>query len=191
VQSPLTLRPFAPQTGNTVRALTAHVERPHAGALRFRYDLDARLGRLRVPARHAARQVDELWKHTCFEAFIAPASGAPDASPATDALGEYRELNFSPSTEWAAYSFSGYRKGMTSIALQPPPDICAEAIAERLCVDVQVDLRSLFEHEPPSNLRVALAAVIEDAEGGITYWALKHAPIKPDFHHPAGFILEV
>ena len=37
----------------------------------------------------------------------------------------------------------------------------------------------------------ALAAVIEDDSGNVSYWALKHAPTRPDFHHPAGFILEV
>ncbi len=37
-------------------------------------------------------------------------------------------------------------------------------------------------------LRIALSAVIEDESGRIFYWALKHAPDKPDFHHAAGFI---
>ena len=39
--------------------------------------------------------------------------------------------------------------------------------------------------------RIALAAVIEDENGGLSYWALRHPPGKPDFHHPNGFALEV
>ena len=41
------------------------------------------------------------------------------------------------------------------------------------------------------HLRVAMAAVIEDDTGGLSYWGLRHPPGKPDFHHPNGFALEV
>jgi hypothetical protein len=41
------------------------------------------------------------------------------------------------------------------------------------------------------HLRIALAAVIEDANGRLSYWGLRHPPGKPDFHHPNGFALEV
>jgi len=37
--------------------------------------------------------------------------------------------------------------------------------------------------------RVALAAVIEDAAGGLSHWALAHPPGDADFHHAAGFAL--
>ena len=42
-----------------------------------------------------------------------------------------------------------------------------------------------------STLLVALAAVIEDRSGALSYWALRHAPGKPDFHHPQGFALQI
>ena len=32
---------------------------------------------------------------------------------------------------------------------------------------------------------------IEDEAGALSYWALRHPPGKPDFHHPAGFALEL
>jgi hypothetical protein len=38
--------------------------------------------------------------------------------------------------------------------------------------------------------RLGLSAVIEDAKGGISYWALTHPPGKPDFHHADGFACE-
>jgi len=37
--------------------------------------------------------------------------------------------------------------------------------------------------------RVALASVIEAGDGTLSYWALRHPPGKPDFHHPDGFVL--
>ena len=46
-------------------------------------------------------RTDGLWRHTCFEAFIAAA-----VRP------EYWEYNLSPSGAWAAYHFTGYRAGM-------------------------------------------------------------------------------
>jgi len=40
-------------------------------------------------------------------------------------------------------------------------------------------------------LRLALAAVIEEKDGRLGYWALRHPPGKPDFHHPEGYTLEL
>src|SRR2546421_64445 len=40
-------------------------------------------------------------------------------------------------------------------------------------------------------LHLALAAVIEDYRGALSYWALDHPPGKPDFHHPDGFTIDL
>jgi hypothetical protein len=40
-------------------------------------------------------------------------------------------------------------------------------------------------------VQLALAAVIEDGNGRLSYWALGHPQGKPDFHHPDGFTLEL
>ena len=53
----------------------------------------------------------------------------------------YCELNFSPSTEWAAYEFDGYRQGMRALALASPPRI---AVAE-----TQSELRVTASHSNP------------------------------------------
>jgi hypothetical protein len=37
--------------------------------------------------------------------------------------------------------------------------------------------------------RIGLSAVIEDVDGGLSYWALAHPSDKPDFHHPDSFAL--
>ncbi len=172
------LLPFARPNDGPVRALAASAEREGEGTLRFRYLLDATdLSAVRIPAMRAARQADELWKHTCFEAFIASRGD------------EYFELNFSPSTEWAAYSFTSYRKGMAPVALPSAPRIDVTRSGSQLVVDARVDAQNFLPRT--TTLRIALSAVIEDDSGRISYWALKHAPDKPDFHHAAGFILEV
>lgn len=167
-----------------MRALTATATREGAANLRFRYVLEADPGAVRIPAPRSPRQADELWKHTCFEAFIAGSSAG----------GEYRELNFSPSTEWAAYSFETYRQGMTPLALALPPRVEVTQTGSQLIVEARLGTQGLLPENWRASgapLRIALSAVIEDASGRISYWALKHAPDKPDFHHAAGFILEV
>jgi hypothetical protein len=35
--------------------------------------------------------------------------------------------------------------------------------------------------------RLALSAVIEETSGALSYWALRHAAGKPDFHHADAF----
>jgi hypothetical protein len=123
-----------------------------------------------------------LYEHTCFEAFIASRGE------------EYRELNFSPSTEWATYSFKGYRADMKSLELPSPPRIEVSQSGSQLIVEARIGTHGLLPASwlaPDAALRIALSAVIEDDSGALSYWALKHAPHKPDFHHAAGFILEV
>lgn len=167
-----------------MRSLVASGEKDGEGSLRFRFVLDADLSALRIPALHSPRRTDELWKHTCFEAFIAgPARGT-----------EYRELNFSPSQEWAAYSFESYREGMAPVALSSAPRIEVIRTDSCLIVEARIETHDLLPENwraSGATLRIALSAVIEDESGRISYWALKHAPDKPDFHHAAGFILEV
>ena len=178
------LRPFDRSSEGPVRALAASVAREGAGGLHFRYVLDADLSAVRIPAFSAPRQADELWKHTCFEAFI--------AGPPRDEA--YRELNFSPSTEWAAYAFERYRTGMRPVGLPSPPRVELSRSGSQLTVEARVGVQALLPeswHASGAPLRIALSAVIEDESGRISYWALKHAPDKPDFHHAAGFILEV
>jgi hypothetical protein len=174
------LLPFTHSSDGPVRALVASSEREGEGALRFRYVLEADLSAVRIPASRTPARADELWKHTCFEAFIAH----PSAS------GQYIELNFSPSTQWAAYSFESYRKGMTPVALPAAARIEVTTAASRLIVDARVGMPERMGASG-AGLRIALSAVIEDESGRLSYWALKHAPDKPDFHHAAGFILEV
>jgi hypothetical protein len=43
----------------------------------------------------------------------------------------------------------------------------------------------------PAPALFALTAMIEETDGVKSYWALKHTPGKPDFHHAYGFALEL
>jgi len=126
-----------------------------------------------LPPRSPPMRKDRLWEHTCFEAFL----GFPD--------GPYWELNFSTSSEWAAYSFLGRRSGMDRLAVSPPR-IAVRQDGATLELDVRVELAGI-----PDRSRLGLSAIIEERSGRKSYWALAHPPGDPDFHHPACFAAEL
>jgi len=142
--------------------------------LLLRYIVTGKPGALMIPSVVEPRRADELWRHTCFEAFFR----AP--------LGEgYIEFNFSPSGEWAVYRLDGYRQGRRSADDVPAPRITLHPNATGL------ELQASLELSNDSAWRLGLAAVIEETNGRISYWALKHPAGKPDFHHSDCFALEL
>ncbi len=167
---------------------------------------------LRLPPAVVPARADGLWQRTCFELFLKRPGEAG-----------YCEFNFSPSGEWAAYRFAGYREGMEPLEVKPPritstdPAQFAAGMTARLIalgIDAEtakmmVELNaSRREHGPSSQYALtaclddaafgwggrtlaAITAVIEEADGTKSYWALAHPAEKPDFHHPDGFVLEL
>lgn len=150
------------------------------GSLRLSWRLEGDIALLRMPAVVSPAVAGGLWRHTCFEAFIAPAR-APG----------YWEFNFSPSGEWAAYGFSGYRSGMSTLGLPAAPEARWQTGAHHLALDVALRAEALPAGMAAGVLRVGLAAVVEEQSGTITHWALAHPDGKPDFHRPAGFAFQL
>lgn len=138
------------------------------------YAVSGDIRRLRIPPRRPPRRRDGLWQQTCFEVFVTAEDGPG-----------YREFNFSPSAEWAAYDFHDYRNGR---ALE---DIAAPAIINRFNEnELQLEASlSPFALPDGITLRLGLAAVLEQTDGTLSYWALRHPPGKPDFHHADCFAL--
>lgn len=149
-------------------------------SLSLRYIATGSTPALKVAALSAPDRVDGLWRTTCFEAFVASA-----------ATGAYYEFNFSPSTEWASYRFSAYREGMTPALETGEPDIQARLNAVRLELQALVHLDRLAALPARGDLRLAMAAILEETDGSLSYWGLAHPPGKPDFHHPEGFVFQL
>ena len=149
-------------------------------SLTFQYVLRGEMAHVRIPPTQRPGRADDLWKTTCFEAFIADkvASG-------------YYELNFSPSRQWAMYRFSAYREGMSTADVTHPPELQVRRFDNRLEVDAIVRLSDLSAVQVARTLKLALTAVAADDSGTLSYWALKHGPGKPDFHYQDGFVLEL
>ena len=108
------------------------VARPRAGSLLLSYVVTGKIGDLRLPPVMAAARTDELWRHTCFEAFVRPLPGEA-----------YYEFNFAPSTQWAAYRFDGYRSGMRVATEIDAPRIDVQSAPERYTLQAALDLSRL------------------------------------------------
>ena len=158
----------------------AHIEvaiaRPRADRLTLSYAVTGKVNDIRMPAVTAAGRSDELWRHTCFEAFVRASSGT-----------EYYEFNFAPSTQWAAYRFTGYRTGMSVAAEITSIQIEAQSKPDCYTLRASLELDRLSGLPRSTLWRLGLSALIEDTGGRKSYWALAHPPGKPDFHHTDGF----
>jgi hypothetical protein len=176
----VTLMRHPESRSGAVRNVGARVSREPGGTLAITYSIEADLARLRVPPPRPPRIAHGLWQHTCCECFIA-LKGLPD----------YHEFNFAPSGEWCAYAFAKYREGGPLADEALNPRIAVRSRAERLELDASIPLDRLSAMHPHASLALALSAVVEDEHGVLSWWALKHAPGKPDFHHPDSFVLEL
>lgn len=164
---------------------------------------------LLLPEPEAPGRTDGLWEKTCFELFLMDV-----------ASGSYLEFNFSPSGRWAAYRFDDYRAGRHDLEVAPPRIITADPVQSGLAMEAHLrasglneeSIRLLLQASPPvpeprhftlsailddpamkdDRAWVAgVSAVIEEADGTKSFWALGHPPGEPDFHHRDCFRLEL
>lgn len=177
-----TLIPYPNSLAGPIDRIDVAVERRGEGALKLAYRAFGDLTRVVLPeAREEwSGRTDELWRHTCFEAFLQPA-GRPD----------YLEFNFATSLQWATYRFDAYREGMAASSVTPTAlSGCIPPRGLELEIDIEPG-RFARPDLPAPAWRLGLSAVIEDVDGAKTYWALAHPSDKPDFHHPDSFVLDL
>jgi hypothetical protein len=144
------------------------------------YRLQGDLEALRIPAMSSPTRADGLWCHTCFEAFLRSGNASG-----------YYELNLAPSTEWAVYEFFTYREAMKPLALEHSPQITVRREPDNLNLNALIDLSAFVGVRDAATLELALSAVLEDAHGRLSYWALTHPRAEPDFHHAGSFTMQV
>lgn len=172
----LPLHPHRDTPYPAVTGLAVELARPAAEHIDLTWELTGDIAAIRWPAPAAAVRTDGLWRHTCFEAFLRPEPGEG-----------YVEFNLSPSTAWAAYRFDRYRSGMRAVEPIATPEIALAAAGDRAVLTATLAFKGLTDLPLHAPWRLALSAVIEDRQGGLSYWALAHPPGRPDFHHADGF----
>ena len=147
-----------------------------ASGLLLHYQVTGQVAGIQLPPAAPPGAADGLWQHTCMETFVSPVQAA-----------HYREFNFSPSGQWAAYCFSAERQRDTDAEVCRPiqPTLWMEHTSERFDLWAELPATAL---PPASRLCLGLSAVIETRDGHRSYWALHHPrPDRPDFHHRGGW----
>ena len=126
-----------------------------------------------LPAYAGVGRADDLWRATCLELFLD--------------LGEdrYREFNFSPSGRWAAYDFASYRVSSGDAEVPAWPETSVERGDAVITGMVRVPGDALL-----GATRGALAAVIEEEDGVISFWASVHNKDEPEFHDGTCFTID-
>ncbi len=122
----------------------------------------------------------ELWRHTCFEAFVG-----------IDGQAAYHEFNFAPSREWHIYAFRAYRDPVSLTNVLHSPIVAVSSTEGRLELDARIALADLSAIHSYLPLRLGLSAVIESQNGSLSYWSVRHLAAKPDFHHADAFALRL
>ncbi len=164
---------------SAVTRIEGEVARLRSDILLLSYAVTGNIGELQIPPVATSMRGDELWRHTCFEAFIGHSS-----TP------EYYEFNFAPSTRWAAYRFGAYRSGMREATEIGGIPIELQSSPHRFTLRASLELDRLTGLSRNAMWRFGLSALIEEKTGAKSYWALAHPPGKPDFHHADCFDLE-
>ena len=172
-----TLRPHVSYPGPSV-AIEAEAARS-GDRLSLTYRVKGDVAGVRWPAPAEPGRADELWRHTCFEAFVAPVEDEA-----------YCEINLSPSGQWATYRFAGYRLGMAPAAAEVAAFSPQLKAPDELVLAAEVDLGQVagLARAP---WRLGVTAMIEAANGRVSYWSVGHPPGKPDFHHRDCLALEL
>lgn len=163
-------RPGVKITGNITR---------RGDRLAVRYELRGDLAEVMIPAaagRPARRH--GLWKATCFELFL----GVPGEA-------RYWEFNWSPGGDWNVYGFAGYRQGMAEAEAFTALPVRVRRQGGSLRVAAEAAVGSMVAAGRP--IEVGIAAVIQLAGGGLTYWALTHLGEQADFHRRDSFLAEL
>jgi hypothetical protein len=165
---------------SAVRSIDVAIERPSAHLLSLRYVVSGNIAGIATPAPGDPARADELWRHTCFEAFARQANAGP-----------YCEFNFAPSRQWAAYAFEAERRGRRVATEMNDLKINVKSGAEILELAIELSLNRMAELSARADWQLALSAVIEEMNGNKSYWALAHPEGRPDFHHSDCFALDL
>lgn len=153
-----------------IKAVTAQI-RPTAQGCEAEFRLEGGVDRIVVPNAGPSVRTDDLWKTTCFEIFWQPIEGRA-----------YREFNLSPSGRWAAYDFDGFREGMCDSPVETMAIGSSHAAANG---QGEFVLKASIVADLPTPAQIALNAIVENADGGIQFWALAFGPGKAEFHSEA------
>ena len=182
-----------------------------AGHWALDFFVEAPPARLRLPAAAPPERTDGLWEATCFELFLLDANGgyfefnfSPSGQWAAYRFDAYREgmrpLDVArPLVLTADPAQFAASMAARLIELGIEPELARSMAADGSVAGTgpgasQFTLSAVLEDSRLATCpvqRAGLNAVIEEADGTRSYWALAHPPGDPDFHHPDCFAFDL
>lgn len=140
--------------------------------LSFRIQKGMELIDLGIPTPNRSRLI-KLWEKTCFELFIKNQND------------NYIEFNFSPNFEWNSFYFN--KKGDALKQWEPMKIPATEILLSHdhffLFVNIKKEYFPKEFFDTKNELTAGITSVIKDKSGSLSYWALSHNDIRPNFHH--------
>jgi hypothetical protein len=179
VRGAIALAPHPAFGAGPLHSLHATASLDSDGRVTVEFFAHGELSGMRLAPTSAApqRRVD-LWRHSCFELFAR-----------RDAERGYLEFNFAPNGDWAAWVFDDYRSGGRELEPGRVGISTRSVDTGRWCLHAQAKLGATGpgSADTPATWWLNLAAVIEAQDGGLSYWAARHAGARPDFHDRSCF----
>lgn len=154
-----------------IESVRVRAQRLHGRRMSMHYAVVGDISEIVMPLIMAQERADDLWRTTCFELFL------------SEGYDQYLELNFSPSSRWAAYVFESYRTGRRNTDRLSLSRLDIKVCANSLELGVVVDLSRVDAESFELPWQAGFSAVIEERDGTKSYWALAHPSGEPDFHH--------
>lgn len=116
-------------------------------------------------------RVMKLWEKSCFELFIKTKEDS------------YIEFNFSPEFEWNCFYFT--KKGDPVLEYARFDSVKTDILLSLDVVHliVELDKKKFPDGFFQGPLHAGISSVIKEKNGNMSYWALSHEDIKPNFHH--------
>lgn len=206
---PLLPHPDSPPVG--IGSVVCSVSWQGAGMWCFDYIVDAAPEGLRMPAPVSPARAHGLWERTCFELFLRQPGAENYCEFNFSPSGEWAAFGFDgnrsgmselavktplvTSTDRRQFELAMARH-FTDLGMDPES---ASSLAAMKNGDTAQPARnyalSACLEDPafggPGPWVAAISAVIEEADGTKSYWALAHPPGEPDFHHPDCFVLDL
>jgi hypothetical protein len=149
-----------------------------ANVLTIAYSVLGDLADVEIPSPAEPTRQGNLWEATCFEFFLGTKNDK-----------RYWEFNLSPSGHWNVYRFDNYRSGLKEETAFPTLPFDVQTESDALSVSLKLNLGSIVP--TTQALEMAIATVVKQKNGELSYWALKHLGKEPDFHLRESFTLKL
>jgi hypothetical protein len=136
------------------------------------YLIDGNLSSLDLDDPTPSKQrILKLWEKSCFELFL------------KNSRDEYLEFNFSPHFEWNCFYFKKKGDPLEEWKNMKRPETDILLSLEKFFLVAEIKKKYLPQNFMTKEMSAGISTVLKMKNKELTYWALSHEDLKPNFHH--------